>query len=200
MIKSNDTSIIITTSGRKLHLQLEAHNLNWSFIWTDSKRGPRRSQNQTTRVYDLSNRHVLDTETKDCWLSDLPRPLILGQQTFRNGGYLVSWSLVFLMCFWELSHFQPRLCVASIFHTSDNVPPSPLLPLSFSSFIVPGSEIQPGKASPAILSSSQAQCVPAWLISKQTELMKKSQYSTYTPTGTRRSPIQVKRFKDHCWY
>lgn len=166
-----------TTSGRgtpptRRGANAQRHIVeNWSFIWTDSKGGAPKHQNQCTHAYYLSD---LDTETENGLLNqsfkDLPRPLILKPQTSRDKQYLVSRPLVSLLSFWELSHFQSELCVASIFHTSDNAPhpPNPALPLSFSSSIVSGSEIQAGTASPAILSSSQVQYLPALLISSQT--------------------------------
>lgn len=79
-------------------------------------------------------------------LKDQPRQLILNPQTSGRRGYLESRPLMSLLSFWELSHFQLRICGASIFHTNDKANPKPTTPkpallLSFSSSVVPGSEI-----------------------------------------------------------
>lgn len=121
----------------------------------------------------------------------------------------------------------PPFSPGSVWHLSFirvTAPHNPAPPLSFPSSIVPSSETQAGTASPAILSSPKAQYLPC-AADKQpnTEVMNKSQYSTYTHTPARgggpfiwcifrlswrilnpiwrtvsRCTIWL-RFRDHCW-
>lgn len=139
---------------------------------------------QTGTFWGLKDRGLLNQSLKD-----LPRPLILKPQTSRNGGYLVSDPLS-LRC---PSESCPTFSPGSVWHlsfTRVTTPPNPVLPLSFSSSIVPGSEIQPGTASPynSVISTSS---ILACTADKQpnTQVMNKSQYSTYTLTETRRRLI-----------
>lgn len=124
----------------------------------------------------------------------LLRSLILKPQTSRNGGYLVSWPLVSPLSFWELSHFQPELCVASIFHTSDNAPQPRAATLIF---IVYCSRLRDSarlsKLCNSVISTST---ILACTADKQpnTEMMNTSQYNTFTITDTRRMPIYLGYF------
>lgn len=166
----------------------KAHNLNWSLIWTDSRGGAPKHQNQTIHAYYLSDWHVLKTERGllNQSLRDLPRLLILKAQTSRNRGYLVSRPFVSLLSFWELSHFQPGLCVASIFHTSDNAPQPRAATLIFMVYCSRlRDSARHSKPCNSVISTSS---ILACTADKQpnTEVMNKSQYSTYTLTDTRR--------------
>lgn len=99
---------------------------------------------------------------------------------------MVSRPLVSLLPFRELSHFQPRLCVASIFHTT--TPPPPFhqpcaATLIFIVYCFQAQRFSPGTASSAILSSPhKLNTCNACTADKQpnTEVMNKSQYSIDT--------------------
>lgn len=110
------------------------------------------------------------TQRQNCWI----RPwTICPDHWFWSSRHLEIEAIWYLgpLSFCCASESCPTSSPGSVWHlsfTRVTTPPNLALPLSFSSSIVPGSEIQPGTASPAILSSPQAQYLPAWLISSQT--------------------------------
>lgn len=168
----------------------KAHNLNWSLIWNDSKGGARTIK--TKPVMLIHYRTGMSWRLKqreDWWISPWKIGPDLKPQTSRNRGYLVSWPPVSMLSFWELSRFQPRLCVASIFHASDNAPQ----PLAASLlFIVYCSRLTySARHSEPCNSVISASSILACTTDKKpnTEVMNKSQYSTYTHTDTRRRPV-----------
>lgn len=62
---------------------------------------------------------------EDCWISPWKICPDLKPQTSRNRGCLVSWPLVSLLSFWELSHFSAQaLCGIYLSHERQR-PPTP---------------------------------------------------------------------------
>lgn len=149
----------------------QAHNLNWSFIWTDSEGGAPNIKTKPLMliIYQTGTSWGL-RQREDCWISPwkiYPHRRLWSRRHLEIEAiwYLGPSSLS------RPSESCPTFSLCSVWHlsfTRVTTPPNPALPLSFSSSIVPGSEIQPGTASPAILSSPQAQYLPALLISSQT--------------------------------
>ena len=122
-----------------------------------------------------------------CWISpwkDLTRPLILKPQTSRNGGYLVSWPLVAPRRPSEsCPTFHAGLCVASIFHTSDNAPQPRAATLIF---VVYCSRLRDSaRHSKLCISVISTGSILACTADRQpnTEVMNKSQYSINEPGG-----------------
>lgn len=187
--------------------------LNWSFIWDESTGAAAELQNRTTPAYYLYERHV----SQDCWIS--PWKIWSRAQLEIEA----IWPLASLLFFWELSPFQPRLCVASIFHTSDNASQPRAATLIFILYCsrLRNSARHSEPCNSVISKSSILACAA----DKQpnTEVMNKSQYSTHTHLLTRGggpfiwcilrlfwrilNPIWRTvsccsvwlRFRDHCW-
>lgn len=159
--------------------------LNWIFIWDESTGAAAELQNGTTPAYYLYERHV----SQDCWIS--PWKIWSGAQLEIEA----IWPLASLLFFWELSPFQPRLCVASIFHRSDNASQPRAATLIFilycSRLRNSGRHTEPCNS---VISKSS---ILACAADKQpnTEVMNKSQYSTHTLTDTRRRPIYLLYFE-----
>lgn len=143
--------------------KLEFH-LNWQ-----QGRAPNRSNIKAVMltIYQTGT-SWRPKQREDCWIGQ-----ICPDHWFRSSRHLEIEAIWYLasLSFCRASESCPTFSPGSVWHlsfTQVTTPPSLALPLSFSSSIVPGSEIQPGTANPAILSSPQAQYLPAWLISSQT--------------------------------